>query len=371
MMDNNHKIKLEPDGTYTVDFIKRIKGNRYHISKRGYQSFSQAEQAIPILLERRISIEKIERATKKFSLFFEEYLEHRSHKISKSTLLSIRAIYNVLLIDYRNNDVKDVLGIHNIIHLYKSIINRTDTGEKWKNRVIGELRQVVDYACFLKLLSVDESNDDKAILENIPITKKSKERDCYNPHQIKRFLNVIEDENDKDLFTLYIYLGARISEFIGLTWDCYDSKAKVVEIKQQILYLKQGKPVLVNRLKTKESYRKCKLNQECYEILEKRKRIFHAGYLFPKSIDRANDPIPKAALRKKMHYYMKKARLPLISPHGFRHSKATEFMSVCKTMAEVKAAARFLGHSVTMMMETYAHAEEKTIDVLIKRLEDK
>ena len=72
-----------------------------------------------------------------------------------------------------------------------------------------------------------------------------------------------------------------------------------------------------------------------------------------------------------MFKYMDRARLPRISPHGFRHTKATMFMSVCKTMAEVKAAAKFLGHSVTMMMETYAHAEERTIDVIIKRMEEK
>ena len=66
---------------------------------------------------------------------------------------------------------------------------------------------------------------------------------------------------------------------------------------------------------------------------------------------------------------LKKADLPLVTPHSFRHAKATLLMSVCLSMADVKAAARFLGHSVTMMMETYAHEDQKNTDLIISRLD--
>ena len=83
----------------------------------------------------------------------------------------------------------------------------------------------------------------------------------------------------------YCYLGLRVSEFIGLAWDCYDRINKTIEVKQQILYLTKGKPVLTDRLKTRENYRKCKLSTEIYEILEKRRRnCSEIGYIFPKSI---------------------------------------------------------------------------------------
>ena len=114
------------------------------------------------------------------------------------------------------------------------------------------------------------------------------------------------------------------------------------------VYLTKGKPVLTDRLKTRESYRKCKLNQEVYEILERKRKTYQEGYIFPKSPTTPNEPLPKTTLRKMMHKYMDKAKLPKISPHGFRHTKATMFMSVCKTMAEVKAAAKFMGHSVDL-----------------------
>ena len=365
------KVKKENDGTFTIDFIKKINGKRFHITKKGFASIDEAERMIPILLEKKISLIKQVRIKGEFGWFFSSYIEYRNKKVGGSTILSIKAIYNVLLKEYEHIEAYEVLSVHNIIHLYKTIVDRKDTGEKWKNRVIGELRQIVDYALFLKIINVEEANDDKTILVPIPIIKKGKEKSSYTVKQIKKYLSVVDDDNDKELLTVYIYLGARISEFIALTWDCYDRCNKTIEIKQQILYLQQGKPVLVDRLKTKESYRKCKLNNEIVEVLERR-RIESGGkeYIFPKSINNKNEPLPKTTLRKIMHKYMVKAKLPIISPHGFRHSKATMFMSVCKNMAEVKAAAKFLGHSVTMMMETYAHSEEKTIDTLIKRLED-
>lgn len=365
------KIKQEANNTFSVDFIKMVNGKRIHIYKRGFDTFKAAESAIPMLLEKRLNESNAKMPSTRFSDFSNSYIEHRSRKVRESTILTIKSIFKVLLEEYSEKPTANVLSVHNIIHLHKEIIEKDNVGEKWKNRVIGELRLIVDYAHLLKIIDSENASDDKAILENISITKINKEKQCYTSYQLKKFLNHIDDENDKDMLTLYAYLGLRISEFVGLTWDCYDKANKTIEIKQQILYLQQGKPILTDKLKTKESYRKCKLNEEIINILEKRKNLYgDEGYLFSKNIDQKNIPISKGTIRKKMQKYMKKAKLPIITPHGFRHTKATQFMSVCKNMEELKAAARFMGHSVTMMIETYGHAEERTIDTLIKRLDN-
>lgn len=361
------KTKQSENGKYEVDFIKKIGGKRIHITKRGFGNIEQAEKAIPLLIEKKIG--KMDKICKKgtFAVFFNEYLQKRKMKIGGSTTASIQSIYNVLLAQFRDIEVSEVLSVHNIIQLYKSILERESVGERWKNKAISEIRQMVDYAFRIKMISSDTASDDKTILENIPITKKNIEKDCYTPSEMKRFINTIDLEDDRDLFITFAYLGTRISEFIALTWDSFDEKNKTIEIKQQLLYLRKGKPILTDRLKTKESYRKCKLNSIVYEILMKRKRRYSQGFIFYSSSPK--NPISKTTIRRKMQKYMKKANLRFITPHGFRHYRASQFMSVCKNMMEVKAASKFMGHSVTMMMETYSHSEEKTIDALIKRLE--
>lgn len=363
------KIRLLDNGTYSIDFIKRINGKRVHISKRGYSSYEEANKDIPLLIEERMEKYIKNDINCTFADFFHNYLIDRSRIISGSTSASIRSIYNVVLSSYEEIPTREVLSIHNIISLYKNILMRKDVEDKWKNRVINELRHIAEYAYLHKYIDINTLNDDKAILINIPINKKNKEKEYYTPYQIKRFLSVIDDKDDKEMFTTFIYLGTRISEFLGLTWDCFDNKNKVIEIKQQITYLNKGKAILIDKLKTKESYRKCKLNNTVYEILLNRYNNSSTNYIFPKDKYHPKEPLSKTTLRRKMIKYMKKAKLPLISPHGFRHSKASQFMSICKNMEEVKAAAKFMGHSVTMMMETYAHCEEKTIDILIKRME--
>lgn len=369
--DNSRKIK-KINGEYIIDFIKTIKGKRIHVYKSGFKTKEEALRLIPLLLHKRITESSQIEISENFEDFYISHLEHRSRKVTKSTLISIKTLITQYFRSYFELKTCDVFAVHNIIGIYKEIIERKDITEKTKNHIIGEIRFMVDYALFLKLIDPTVASDDKSILENIAITKaKKKVKEHYNYKQLEDFFAVIDNEEDKDLFKLFSYLGARISEFVGLTWDCYDPINKTIEIKQQVLYQQMNQPILTTSLKTKESYRKCKLNSEIYEMLEKRRKICRKGYIFPRSRTNIYTSYSKTKLRVKMISYMKKANLPLMSPHGFRHTKATMFMAVCTSMAEVKAAARFLGHSVTTMIETYAHEEDNIIELLINRLDEK
>lgn len=368
IMENiNNKIHLDGD-TYTINFMKCYKGKRIHIYKKGFLTYEEAAKAIDDLVAARIA--KVEmKISPQFDCFFQQYCEYRSLKISKSSMLTLDSLKTTYLSELYNMDISKAFSTPVILKWYSGIVNKDNICTKWKNRIFGEMRFMADFAFKMKYISSDNCLEAKGILENIKISNKRKEKSFYTPKQLKKFLSVIEDEDDKDMFTTFAYLGARLSEFIGLTWDCYNEKTKSIEIKQQIMYLKEGKPVLIDTLKTKESYRICKLNNEVDEIMKKRKRRCDKGYIFPKSLKEYKTPTSKTAFRHKMNKYMDIANLPYISAHGFRHTKATMLMSVCLSMMDIKSAARFLGHSVTMMMETYAHEDKKNTDNIIKRLE--
>lgn len=373
MQKNTDNPKIKKEGNiFIIDFIKTIKGRRIHVYKKGFKTYEEALAYIPILLQKRINESTKILVNTKFKDFFKSHLEHRSHKVSKSTLISIKQITAPYFERFMDSKTSEVFQVHNVLGIYKEIIERKDLTEKSKNHIIGEIRFMVDHASFLKLIDPITASDDKVILENVSITRaKKKEKECYNIKQLNDFFSVITSEEDRDLFKVFSYLGARISEFVGLTWDCYDPINKTIEIKQQVLYQQVGKPIISTSLKTKESYRKCKLNDEVYAILEKRRKRCKRGFIFPRKLSTPNVSYPKTRLRNKMLKYMELANLPKISPHGFRHTKATMFMAVCTSMAEVKAAARFLGHSVTTMIETYAHEEDRIIDTLINRLDER
>jgi len=304
-----------------------------------------------------------------FRKFYDKYQEYRSRKISKSSLLTLDTLKAKYLVDLSEKTINEIFVSKSLAKIYNLIIKRNDLSQKYKNRLIGEIRFICDFANKMDYVSSTLIIKTKNVLENVKVTTNLKEKSFYTKDQLKSFINSIEDETDKDMFILFTYLGARLSEFIGLTWDCYDEIEKTIKIKQQIIYLKEGKPILSNQLKTKESYRICKLNDECNSILLKRKEKSSKGFIFPKSISNPNVPLPKTNFRLKLKKYIEKANLPLVTPHSFRHAKATLLMSVCLSMADVKAAARFLGHSVTMMMETYAHEDQKNTDLIFSRLD--
>ena len=188
----------------------------------------------------------------------------------------------------------------------------------------------------------------------------------YTKEEIERFLGCIEDKEDRLMFELFAYLGCRIGEFLGLTWDCLGDG--YLEIKQQCGHEGRGKWILTPVLKTKESYRKCPLPPRLYEELSKR-RISGSGRFFLFSLKKNHRaPYGETSFRNKISEYALKAELPILTPHCFRHSKATMLLEVCKNMEEVKSAARFLGHSATMLLDTYGHAKEETMMDILSRL---
>ncbi|MCR5505803.1 MAG: site-specific integrase [Bacilli bacterium] len=367
IINYENKIREVNDG-FVIDFMKYYRGRRIHIYKSGFSSKDDALKELPIIIEKRIQeFDIIINPT--FDRFLDIYQEYRANRVSKSTLLVIDTLRHLYLKDLLERPISDVFINKTLLPWYQNLIRLDNICDKWKNRILGEMRLMADFAFKRKYITSDDCLDSKALLENIRIHTRRKEKKFYTLRQLKRFLNVIDDEDDKDMFVVFSYLGARLSEFIGLTWDCFDSINKTIEIKQQIIYLKEKRPILMDTLKTKESYRFCKLNDETFEILKRRKQQSGGkGFIFPKDSDHPLSPLPKTTFRNRMEKYMQKAHLPIISAHGFRHTKATLLMSVSLSMADIKAAARFLGHSVTMMMETYAHEDKKNTDALIKRL---
>ena len=168
------------------------------------------------------------------------------------------------------------------------------------------------------------------------------------------------------MFALFFELGARLSEFLALSWDAYDGRKGSIGIYAQVKGNSKKTMVVSSLLKTKESYRVCKLSPKTKEALNQRKKATESPYLFPDPLDK-NRPYPKARFRKRFDHYIALAKLPRITPHAVRHAKASALVKACRNMLEIKAVARYLGHSVSVLLDTYAHEEEKTLEAVLKR----
>ena len=363
-------IKKQSDGRYTVDLVRSVGGKRVHIHSSNFLTLEDAISAMPRLIEARIAYAKEKEGEQlPFSAFLEKYDQYRLLHVRKSTTQLTRCVVKKHLSQWKDLNVNEVFTYAHIKKTYDDILSSEGT-PSWKNRCFGTLRLMSESAYKWKLISSDAHRDCLSILENIPENRGAKnEKQIWTKREKERFLSVIKDHDDRVMFILFITLGARISEFMGLTWDCFLEKEGAIQIKQQLVYQNTGKWVLSSQLKTRESYRVCKLSPSVVTLLKSYKaKGSGIGFLFHSQID-PKEPMSKGTFRKKMNGYIEKAKVKKITPHAIRHGKATELMAVCKNMQEVKAAARYLGHSATMMIDTYGHSERSATDAVLKRLE--
>ena len=361
-------IREDKDGTFTIDCVKCVRGHRVHIYSSGYLNLEDAIEAMPLVIEGRMEEAKKKYAHELlFSEFMEKYEEYRLIHVRHSTVAFAKSVRKTYLSAWEALSVEQAFSRDKVKAVYDELLTHQGV-PSWKNRCFGALRQMAETAFKWKLLSASSYQDALSILENIPESRgKKEERSVWSKKERETFLSKIEDPESKTLFTLYIALGARIGEFAGLTWDCFDPKSGYIEIKQQLVYEGVGKWVLSPLLKTSESYRLCKLPKKVVEMLEEHKAKGKGeGFIFT---SKGDNPLSKTSIRRKMYGYAKKAGLKKITPHAFRHGKAMELMKVCKNMQEVKSAARYLGHSATMMIDTYGHGEKAATEAVLRRLE--
>ena len=363
-------IRFEADkGTYKVDYIRMRDGHRIHVYRSGIPTLKEA-----LRLKEELFLQRLEEYRRKkrdvlcFGDFYDRYVDYRSLHVRQSSLLQARAVKNKLFLPYLGLPTSTVLSSSYLKAFYDVIILDETLSCPWKNRIIGVLRNMVSVAFKWKMLSSEEYQEGMAVLENVPERTKFHERIIWSEEEERRFLRVIEEESHRVMFLLFMELGARISEFLALRWEDYDSKSGTIVIRHQLLNNSQKTFVVSDVLKTKESYRSCRIRKEVKEaLLLYRKEHADSPYLFPNPHN-PKQPLSKAMFRKCFEEYMRRAKVRRVTPHAIRHAKATKLLRACRNMLEVKAVARYMGHSASVLMDIYSHSETTTIDSVLSRI---
>ena len=152
---------------------------------------------------------------------------------------------------------------------------------------------------------------------------------------------------------LAAWLGLRMSEIRGLTWDC---------IRDDTVHIKQAKvDEGLKGTKTYSSTRTLPLPPQIKSLLDKKP---HKGeFIFPES---------RRAIASRFDYYTKKAGLPHYRFHDLRHINASVMLALG---IPDKYAMRRMGHATNNMLKTvYQHTmqdeEIKTAEKIDKYFAD-
>ena len=325
-----------------------IKGKTY--TKRGYETRRQAD----IDYDRAIKEwTKNKGLLNDSSMLLEDlcdnYFSYRSINMSLGTLHKDKSQQKKLLAIFGNIPISCVYNFSSV----------RDFSTKLKNdyRLLAYYKSLMTFAFDRQLIEKDYSS-----LIVLPKTKvkKANELKVIPPNVKQAFLDALKGNDEYFImFTLFAYLGCRLSEFLGICYDCVDLENKKITIKRQLLTNGQ----LTDVLKTSNSYRTIPLNEDISsKILNKYgKKI--AKYV--KNKPESSKGFEHLRLFMISHTSFKrilKRYLPDYSSHCFRHTRASELGSKCENIGDVIFCAKWLGHSPSMFLNTYCHNISNKID---------
>ena len=174
----------------------------------------------------------------------------------------------------------------------------------------------------------------------------------YTERQFEQLIAVVDDERDRFMLTLLFYYGLRCGELMGLKWSDFDGKK--LHIRRSISrrgYSNVGQEVTTP--KTKNSIRD-------YPILEVVKPYLQtlekpSEWCFPPGKHCQSEKavtIGHSDVRRRVDKYIKKAGLPHMKVHGFRHSCVSWLLSEGMSYRTV---ARWVGDTEAVVLQTYSH----------------
>ena len=151
-----------------------------------------------------------------------------------------------------------------------------------------------------------------------PLKKRESEYNFWTYEEFNRFIEVVNNDFDKLIFTFLYYTGLRIGEFSALNWNDINLKNKTLSINKSLSKDISGKPYTIVSPKTKKSIRVIDLDDNLIKMLKEHYNKEKNVYGFNKemfifgNVKYTNKKYVSSHIEK----YLKKANVKRITPHG-------------------------------------------------------
>ena len=188
----------------------------------------------------------------------------------------------------------------------------------------------------------------------------------FDNQELKKFLGYLDslDSNKYRHFyeiTLYKFLlatGCRINEALALSWSDINLDGALVHVTKTLNYKQE-----INSPKSKSSYRDIDIDRQTVAMLKqyKRRQIQEAWQLGRSETVVFSDFIHEypnnRTLQTRLRTHFKRAGVPNIGFHGFRHTHASLLLN---SGIPYKELQHRLGHSqISMTMDIYSHLSKE------------
>ena len=354
-------LKDDKRGTwYYHGYYRDVLGKRHQYIKRGFKTKKEAKNAEHDFL---IGAQKARPSITLDELVVKYRSDFPSLGVKEATLISHECVYN--------SHIKESLGSLMLSEFSPPVITKwlTDMAKKKKpdgtpysvamiNKAKEVLSRYLSYGVQLGYLEYNPARSVPAFKRPEEIMNKAP--NFWEVSTFKYFISCVDDQYWSDVFTFLFQTGVRFGEFAALQWSDIDLGSGRAHICKSVTGKTAAHGVKLTTPKTKNSIRYIDLQDSLVEMLrrkyevESKKDGFSSSYFVFGDIS----PVSGSCLSSNLDKYIKKAGVPRITPHGFRHSHASFLIRSGKI--DDQLIADRLGHTVTELRRTYAHIYEES-----------
>ncbi|WP_242359738.1 tyrosine-type recombinase/integrase [Lactococcus petauri] len=245
--------------------------------------------------------------------------------------------------------------------------------EKGKSKdyklLLNYIKRILDYA--IQLGTID-NNPAKQVIPPKLKTRTSQKIKYFDNDNLKKFLNyldslelTVEHQRNITLYKLLLATGLRVGEALVLTWSDINFKKQCLIVSKTLI---QKNNTAQNSAKTKESNRTVFLDIDTLQMLKKWQYKQNDGMIpLQDCLIFSYHQIMKyySTERETLIKHFKKAGVPNIGFHGFRHTHASLLMNNDVNPKEIQHRLGHADYSITM--NTYSHlAKHKEKDTAEK-----
>jgi len=285
---------------------------------------------------------------------YDDWLSVKKTQVKSSTYYARKKRADLYIIQHFKNFKLHDIKINSINMWKEKIFNLKSIGLEHKNRIIADLKEILDYA----VCNYDFDIKIASKLQKVKIEKVTNQMDSeinfWTYNEFKQFINSVNNEFYYILFNFFYYTGLRIGEVCALNWKDIDFNKKTLRINKTLSYKVFDEPYVITTPKTNNSNRIIELNDNLVKLIKKHKNNQKNIYGFTDNWFVFGDvkPLSPTTFKRYLYNYIEAANVKKITPHGFRHSHVSLLINLGCDSRDV---AERIGDTVQMVEKTYYH----------------
>ena len=374
--NEKNKSKWTKDGRhwYFIITYNDINGKKRYRHSKKYKDKESAEKA-QLLFKSKINYS----LSVKFSVVANAYFDYMYKTRKESTVYSYENAFKKNIMPYFEDLYIDSINIYKI-NFWKAEMEKHKFKITYLNKLYTILKEIFDYA----IKNYDLENNVVALSGrfqqvNEKVIKDDNKLQYITYENFNKLIEVIDNDMYRCLFyTLYL-TGMRKGEIQAITWNDIDFEKELITVNKTL------------SVKTKDKYKitstKTYVNRKIKMSKTLKKELLNYQNICKQYADYDDDWfvfgntrfLASTTIDTNKHKYFKKANIPEITIHSFRHSHVSllvhEYIKTSKEKNMKVDTTKFflmmsdrMGHSIKVMQETYMHLfptiQDEVVDLL-------